>query len=232
MGWWTVHQSGQEILQGDEPYDIMGDALEQIAQVYERDLNRKPTLIEIIQTVQATLNSGAEDYFSEGVEAQIVKLIPKTKKVKSYQYQVGDFFIVPFHGKGYAYGRILSDLRFPEMGMLVGIYAKVSKRPLAPQQLVGNKFISSPFYYGGEGWKSGRWKIIGNMPVSSDEFTYPKHKLGDNDSGWRIRDKDRIYKATAEEVIDLDYATLWSTKAVEQRIYDYLEGKTTKEKSS
>lgn len=232
MGWWTVRQSGQEILQGDEPYDIMGDALEQIAQVYQRDVERKPTLAEIIQTIQTVLAAGVQDFAADGEKIEITKVRVKTRKVHPQTFHVGDFFAIPLKRGRYAFGRILSDLEVHEMGLLIAIYDRFSTELLNPARLKGERFTFAPFYYGGEGWKSGRWKIIGNMPVSSDEFTYPKHKLGDNDSGWRIRDKDRIYKATAEEVIDLDYATLWSTKAVEQRIYDYLEGKTTKEKSS
>ena len=70
--------------------------------------------------------------------------------------------------------------------------------------------------------KRWKWKIIGNLPIEADEFEYPKHKEGLEGMGWWIRDKDRVYEAAAEEVQDLEYATLWSAKAVEKRIMEFI----------
>jgi len=227
MGWWTAERSGKELVLGDIPYDIVGDAFEQVAQEYEQDWGRKPTLAEIIQTVEAVLAVGVHVYLSDAEELEIVGLTVKTKKRrKSQPFRVGDFFAIPLGSGLHAFGRILSDLRLGDMGaMLVGIYDKVNTKMLTPMQLKGEQFMFPPFYCDDDGWKTWRWKIIGNIPVEPDEFEYPKHKEGLEGLGWWIRDRDQVYEATDEEVRDLEYASLWSTGAVEKRIMKYLREK-------
>lgn len=224
MGWWTLNQSGQKLLQGDTPYDIMGDAFEQITHEYQKEWKRKPTLVEIVKTIEAVLVVGIDDFLVDGGELEITYLAVKTKKRKKSQvFQVGDFFAIPLKGKRYAFGRIFSDLNVREMGMLIGIYAKVSTRLLNPIKLKKKELMFAPFYYGGETWKSWKWKIIGNIPIESDEFTYPKHKEGAEGMGWWIRDRDGLHQATEDDVRGLEYATLWSTKAVEEGIEEFLK---------
>ncbi len=223
MGWWTLEQSGAELLQGDIPLDLMMDAFHQIAQEYEQDWGRKPTLAEVIQTIEATLKTEIDVSISEEEEIEIVHLAVKTRKRRKYQtIQVGDFFAIPLERKLYAFGRILSDLKLGEISWLVGIYDEVSARILSPAHLKGKQFMFTPFYCDDQGLKTWKWKIIGNLPVEADEFEYPKHKEGLEGMGWWIRDKDRVYEATAEEVQDLEYATLWSTTAVEKRIMEFI----------
>lgn len=224
MGWWTLKQAGQELLQGDIPYDIVGDALEQIAQEYQKEWKRKPTLSEIVHTIETVLSVGAENFLTDAEEIEIAHLAVKTRRRrKSQPFQVGDFFAIPLTSGQYAFGRILSD--FSDMGMLICIYDGLSTRILAPSQLKGRKFIFTPFYYAGEAWRTWKWKIIGNMPLESDEFVYPKHKEGAPGMGWWIRDRDKVRKATTEEAEGLEYATLWSTQSVEEQIVDYFSKK-------
>jgi len=49
MGWMSLVENGKEIgLVGDEPWDIMGKAIEKIIEVYAREIGRKPTEAELI----------------------------------------------------------------------------------------------------------------------------------------------------------------------------------------
>lgn len=60
MGWWTTNKDGhsfssnprKEMLWGDEPADIMGDALDKIVKVFEEGWERKPTLDELVAGVR------------------------------------------------------------------------------------------------------------------------------------------------------------------------------------
>jgi hypothetical protein len=224
MGWWTIDRSGRELVLGDTPFDIIGEAFQQVAQEYQEGWNRKPTLAEVIETIETVLAIGVDSYLSDGDGIEIISLNAKTKRRrKNQQFQVGDFFTIPLEGGRFSFGRILSDERYGEMGMLVGIYDKVSKKVLPPRQLKREQFMFPAFYCTDEGWKTWRWKIIGNIPVEHDEFSYPKFKEGLEGLGWWIRDRDKVYEATEEQVQDLEYASLYSPSAVEKRIEKFLK---------
>ena len=228
MGWWSVERDGKECLQGDGPYDLMGQALKDIAQEYEQDWGRKPTLSELLQTIRVVLGADLERYTADGDTTELVNLLAKTKKrPKSQSYRAGDFFVIPLENSLFAFGRILSDVLKERMGMLVGIYTLVSKHVVPPTELRNRAFMFTPFYCSDEGWVTWRWRIIGNIPVEPAEYVYPKFKVGWGISGWAIMDGDRIIEATEEEVRNLPNATLSSMKAVEQRILKLLSQSST-----
>jgi hypothetical protein len=223
MGWWEVDRSGEKVTLGDESLDILGEAFQAVTRAYVQEWKRKPTLAEILQTIEMVLVTRLEEYASGGDSLELVTLLAKTKKRrKSQPYKVGDFFAVPLGGGKYAHGRILSNSR-PKMGFLVGIYNQVGERILTPEELQGSAFMFPPLYCGPDVWKTWRWRIIGHGTIQPGEFIYPKFKEGYPGFGWRIRDENAVYPATEEEVRNLEYATLWAPKRVEDRIRYYLE---------
>ena len=222
MGWWSIEQADTELLQGDEPYDLMDEALIQIVQSYQQDWDRKPTLAEIVKTVEVVLGSNLEAYTSEEA-LELTKFEVRTKKRrKSQPFQVGDFFTIPLGNGQYGFGRILSDLKVKELGMLIGVYNRVSRHVLPLNKLQHQEFMFEPFYCSDEGWESWLWQVIGNKLIEIDEFEYPRFKQGFEKMGWWIVEKDEKYEATEEEVKDLEYAEIHSVKAVENRIKEYL----------
>jgi hypothetical protein len=68
MGWWTIKQTGQELIQGDEPYDILMDALEQLSREYEEEWGRKPTLAELVYALETVLTTGIDKYVLDGAK--------------------------------------------------------------------------------------------------------------------------------------------------------------------
>jgi hypothetical protein len=188
---------------------------------YEHDQGRKPMLVELIQMVETVLATNIDAYTHDGRDKEIVALNVKTKKYQSFH--VGDFFAIPIKKGTFAFGRILSDLQVAKIGLLVGIYKQTEKKILTPLQLKGSSFMFPPFYCSEQGWKTWRWKIIGNIPVESNEFIYPKHKEGLDGLGWWIIDKDKSYPATEKEVQSLEYARLWSVESVEKRIKENIQ---------
>ncbi len=217
MGWWTTNKSGEELMQGDEPYDIMGEAFQKIAAEYQKEWNRKPTLSELLHTIQSVLSAGADDFFSDAARVDIVEVSVKTKtSAKKKSVQVGDVFAIPL-ATGYVFGRVF-DSNPDDMGLLVGVYDGVSKKILSPESLKGSNLIFPLFFYGGDALRRDRWKIIGNLPIQPNEFTFPKFKEGHEGLGWWIREGNQKRPATEAEVRDLEYATLYPTEAVEDRI--------------
>jgi len=225
MGWWSEDTQSEQLLQGDEPYDIAVKAFEEISASYQREWKRKPTLKEVLRTIEVVLKVGAGEYLSGQEDLELVGLTAKTKKRRRRQpYHVGDFFAIPRPGGLYAFGRILSDLGARLMGPLIGIYDTTSHHPLRPEQLRGGRFMFDPFYHGCEACETGRWRILGNLPVRPDEFTYPKFRLGHPALGWQIEEGGKVRDATEEEVQGLDFARVWPAGKVEARIMRRLEG--------
>lgn len=68
MGWWSAGPSGQSLvmeetgmLWGDEPADIMGDAVQHVVQSFEENVGRRPTLKEIRSGLEFALGIYNED---------------------------------------------------------------------------------------------------------------------------------------------------------------------------
>ncbi|MEZ4707373.1 MAG: Imm26 family immunity protein [Caldilineaceae bacterium] len=137
MGWWFDKFQGQELVQGDAPYDILSQAFKEISQEYLQDWNRKPTLHELIRSIEIVLAATLDEFILVDESIELVKLTAKTKKRRRLQpYHVGDFFAIPLSNGSYAYGRILSDIQQERMGMLVGIYNQVTEHIIHSSSII------------------------------------------------------------------------------------------------
>lgn len=223
MGWWSENEGGEELLLGDGPFDIAGDAFEQIAREYQEDWGRKPTLAEMLRTLERVLAAVSHLHLQDGGEKEIVSLTAKTRKRKVQSYQVGDFFAIPIDDL-YAFGRVLSDAAASDIGYLIGIYDRVSSRLLWPKQLQGAEFMWPPFYCGDFALIEGRWKVIGHLPIQPGEFVYPRHKANLGSRGWYVVEEGNQYcKATEQEVEGLEFQTLNNPNVVERDIRKVLQ---------
>lgn len=219
MGWWADKKEEQELIVGDDAYDILSEALVQVARMYEEEWKRKPTLAELVHSLEVVLGADPERYVEEGDTLELISLRAHTRKRRRSQpYKVGDFFAIPLEEGQYAFGRILSDLLAERMGMLIGIYNITSTRILTPAELRGLPFMFSPFYSSDQGWKTWRWRILGHMSLAENEFNYPNFKQGDEHRGWKLLEKDKVRSATRHEVEGLNYPMLWTLQGVEGRI--------------
>lgn len=71
MGYWTQNAQGNsfaetpegepEMIWGDAPADVMGDALDVIIRVFQRDVGRAPTKAEILAGVEFSVDMALED---------------------------------------------------------------------------------------------------------------------------------------------------------------------------
>lgn len=68
MGYWRAGPDGESLVMeetgivwGDEPADIMADALEAIVRVFKRDVGRKPTEVELKSGLMFSLGGVLED---------------------------------------------------------------------------------------------------------------------------------------------------------------------------
>ena len=127
---------------------------------------------------------------------------------------VGDVVEVPLDGeRGYA--RVLRD-------PLMAFYALRSAAPLACEDVVKAP-VAFTVWVMGSALKSGRWRVVGNVPLTPDEDVAPWFFKQDAISG-----KLSLYRAgtarpaTREECEGLERAAVWSAEHVESRLRDHL----------
>ena len=65
MGYWSngPDSKGEEMIWGDEPADIMGDALDKIITVFIKYWDRMPTEEEIMRGLKFSVAGALEDYW-------------------------------------------------------------------------------------------------------------------------------------------------------------------------
>ena len=81
---------------GDEPFDLVSDCFRKVARLFKRDWKRKPSLRELVGTVQAVLEVQLQDHTSDGKSAELASLTFKTRKIpKRQKCAKGDVLITP-----------------------------------------------------------------------------------------------------------------------------------------
>src|SRR5260221_8235720 len=93
MSWSPLDEktSSDDALIGDEPFDAVSDCFRKVARLYKRDWKRKPSLRELVGTVQAVLETQLQDHTSDGELAELASLTFKTRRIpKRQKYAKGD----------------------------------------------------------------------------------------------------------------------------------------------
>lgn len=136
MGWWKETVAGQEVHLGDEPLDLVHEAVAAVTQAYLEDLGRKPTLEEFRLTLLHTLGGDPGRFFADMEEHVVGAVVFRRKKVPKRQaFEVGDYFAIPLDGK-FWYGRIVHA---GAGGNLVEIYDVETGRLLSLRELLQRK---------------------------------------------------------------------------------------------
>src|SRR5947208_14722718 len=94
MSWEPIDPSkpSDTELIGDEPFDIISEALDKVVDCYQKDLQRKPATIELVKTFEHVLAPRFFETVLDGDTTELVYVAFKTKKIpKRQKYQAGDF---------------------------------------------------------------------------------------------------------------------------------------------
>lgn len=225
MGWWDVEFSDKKLKVGDEPIDLAYDMLKKTVHIYQEDIKRKPTIEEVLMTVELALQHHLDDFLSGCENKELVKIQAKTKKQpKRQSYNLGDIFAVPLEEFGYGFGKILR-IKTPEL--LVGFFGVYSDQLLTPQHLKDFSYILKLFC-GDLGIINREWKIIGYAPLSAEEIKVPDFYWVDpldsenieiiKEGQW----KNRV-KAGSEDVLGLEKYASSGYKAAEYKLTEALK---------
>ena len=94
MGWWNDAAKGPKVLLGDEPMDLVFNALAAVSRSYLDDVGRKPTLEEFRRTLMQTLGTDPGQFFADMESAVVGDVVFRLKKVPKRQaFAVGDAYM-------------------------------------------------------------------------------------------------------------------------------------------
>ena len=87
MGWspLELNAPSDDAVIGDEPFDLISDCFREVTRIYKRDWGRKPTLRELVGTIQHVLEAQLQDHTSDGESAELTALRFETKKIPKRQ---------------------------------------------------------------------------------------------------------------------------------------------------
>jgi hypothetical protein len=171
-----------EALIGDEPFDLVSDCFRNVVQLYKRDLQRKPSLREILGTVQAVLEAQLQDHTLDGESAELVALTFKTRKIpKRQKYAEGDILKAAAANGEPIYARVFEI--DPRLGPFVGVYDSLGLPQTDLDAIIQRPLVVKSFPIHRENLEKREWIVIGNRHLTPADAEVPRGPVkiaGDN----------------------------------------------------
>lgn len=175
MSWEPINpkSSGNNELVGDEPFDFLADALVQVVECYRRDLNRKPSALELVKTFERVLAPRFSEAVLEGETSELVSLSFKTKKVpKKQKFQEGDVIKTKAANGQFIYGRIFKIEK--GLGPAIGVYDSLGFELKSLDELRKLRLIVKVSLIHRDLLERREWIVIGNLPINAADFGLPE----------------------------------------------------------
>jgi hypothetical protein len=176
-------EPSDDALIGDEPFDLVSDCFRKVVRLYKRDLKRKPSLREIVGTVQAVLEAQLQDHTSDGESAELTGLNFKTRKIpKRQKYAKGDVLKALAANGEPVYGRIFDpDLgtywKGSDFGPFVGVYDSLGMDESDLDAIIQRPLIVKVFPIHRENLEKRAWLVIGHRPLAEADRQHPNGPL-------------------------------------------------------
>jgi hypothetical protein len=158
---------------GDEPFDLISDCFRKVARLYQRDWTRKPSLYELIGTVQSVLEAQLQDCTSDGESAELASLRFKTRKIPKRQKYVKGDVLKAEAANGEAIFARLFDID-PWLGPMVGVYDSLGMSSTDLDAIIQKPLIVKIFPIHRELLEKREWLVIGNRPLSKADAELPR----------------------------------------------------------
>lgn len=169
MSWEPIdpNEPSDTELIGDEPFDIISEALDKVVGCYRRDLQRKPATIELLKTFERVLAPRFFETVLEGETTELVSVSFKAKKnPKRQKCQAGDFVKAQLADGRNVFGRVFEVGRY---GPLVGVYDSAGLDSPSFEELKKRRLIVKVFPIHKELMEARSWIVIGNLPIDKDD---------------------------------------------------------------
>lgn len=143
-------------------------------------------------------------------------------KTSAQPRRLGDVVRIPLESGYSAYALVLKEAT-------VAVYDIYAANEISIEQLEQKPIL---FYVAVMDYaiKRGRWKIVGNIPLGSIKADPPPKFIQDplNKENFNIYEGGQIRLASRSECRNLERASVWDPKHVEDRIRDHFAGRPNK----
>jgi hypothetical protein len=177
MGWSLLDENKpkSKAYIGDDPFDVVSECFAKVRKLYQREWKRKPTLAELIGTVEAVLDAQLPDHTSDGASAELIEIRFKTRKIPRRQtYAVGDVLQAKMKGGDLIFARLFEiDDSVP----MVGVYDSRGMSPLNIPEIVTKPLIVKICPIHPETLEHREWLVIGNAKLKPADKRHPRGPL-------------------------------------------------------
>lgn len=139
MGWspLDINKPKAKRYIGDVPYDAVSECLAKVCRLYKRDWKRKPSLAELLGTVEAVLSAQLQDHTLDGDTAELTGITFTTRKIPKRQaYAVGDVLQAKMKNGDSVSARVFA---IEDACPMVGVYDSRGMSPLNIADIVRQK---------------------------------------------------------------------------------------------
>ena len=158
---------------GDEAWDLMSDAVHEIAEIYQRELGRLPYSEELLRTFQDVLLPSWSSVVNEGQTTELVRILGKTKKIKTRQVsKVGDVLRAEAANGQWIYARLFEPGNL--MGISLGVYDSLGMDPRDLDAIVARPLIVKITPIHPELLEKRAWFVVGHVPISERDSRHPR----------------------------------------------------------
>lgn len=160
---------------GDEPFDIISEALDRVVSCYQKDLQRKPATIELVKTFEQVLAPRFFETVLEGETTELACVSFKTKQIpKRQKCRAGDFVKAQLADGRFVFGRVFE---VGPLGPQVGVYDSAGLESPSLEQLKSLKLIVKVFPIHKELMEARSWIVFGNLPIDKSDERQPRGPL-------------------------------------------------------
>jgi hypothetical protein len=182
---------------GDEPFDLLGQAIRDFADCYVRDLHRKPSTFELSKTLEQVLATHFGDAVAEGSDHRFISLSIKTRKGRPRQKcVVGDFLMAKAADGQSIYARLFEV--HPGYGPLIGVYDSLGLERPELESLRSRQLIIKITAIHYELLEEYAWTRIGNLPLSEFDRKQPRGPIRISGVNEQLAAANYFYGFTAE----------------------------------
>lgn len=178
MSWEPINprKPSDSELVGDEPFDVVADAVDKVVACYESDLGRKPSTLELVKTFERVLIPRFSEAVIDGDKSELVSLSFKTVKIPLRQkFQAGDFLRATAANGTPVYARIFEV--HPDLGPMVGVYDSLDLKFKRLEEIGELRLIVKVIPMHREIIQGREWVVIGNLPINSKDKKKPRGPL-------------------------------------------------------
>ena len=162
MGWFDTEID--RILYSDETLDLAYNFLKEFSEVYQRDLQRKPSVEELEYLLKLSFRVNADATFLSDFEERKIEDVKFKigKQKKKLKCKVGDMCAIPLKCGGYAFARIV--ILQPPSWYLSEIFAYYSKDKSYRPDIDKSGYLFDPMFIIPNEYNEWNSEIIHSIP--------------------------------------------------------------------